>query len=375
MGEGSVKELLNGFRFGARKGCATLLALALLAASSSSTFSAEKRMAARKQKMFELSAHRGGRGLCPENTLASFSNALAIGVTTLEMDVAVTKDRVVVISHDPHLDPNITRGPDGQWIGKERKLIKSMTLKELQAYDVGRVKPGSALAAEFPRQKPIDGTRIPPLGSVLDLVKASGNKDVFVSVELKYDPTDASLPTPEREPYAKALIEVLRTGGFANRSTIQSFDWEILQIVQRLAPEIPGVYLTSGYNEDDTLNVGKTELSKWTGRFNVNNYGGSVVKAIKAAGGTLWSPDRRGLTATQIKEAHEAGIGVIVWTVNDEDEMAKLIDMDVDGIVTDYPDILRKVLVAKGKAVAKPTLRTTGGVMCRVRSLLSRNPR
>jgi glycerophosphoryl diester phosphodiesterase len=191
-------------------------------------------------------------------------------------------------------------------------------------------------------------------------------------VELKYDPTDAVLPTQDREPYARALIEALTTGGFAGRSTIQSFDWEILQIVQRLAPNIPSVYLTSGYNEDDTLNVGKAEGSKWTGTFNVNAYGGSVVKALQAAGAARWSPDQRGLTAAQIKEAHEAGISVIVWTVNDEGAMAKLIDMQVDGIITDYPDLLRKVLIAKGKAVAKPTVRATGGVMCRVRGVLSR---
>jgi glycerophosphoryl diester phosphodiesterase len=365
---GALKMLVPA----AGKGGAELLALALLAASPSPTWSAENAMASGKQKMFELSAHRGGRGLCPENTLASFSNALSIGVSTLEMDAAVTSDGVVVISHDTYLDPNITRGPDGQWIGKERKPIKTMTLKELRSYDVGRIKPGTALAAEFSRQKPIDGTRIPSLAAVLDLVKASRNKDVIVSVELKYDPTDPSL-TIEREPYAKALIEVLRKGGFARRSTIQSFDWEILQIVQRLAPEIPGVYLTSGYNEDDTLNIGKPEPSKWTAPFNVNSYGGSVVKAIKAAGGMLWSPDLRGLTAAQIKESHEAGIKVIVWTVNDREDMVKFIDMGADGIITDYPDILREVLIGKGKAVAKPTSRTTGGVMCRVRGLFSRN--
>lgn len=356
---------------GASQGGAVLLALALLAAFPSRTRSAEEAKAPGGQKMFELSAHRGGRGLCPENTLASFSNALSIGVSTLEMDAAVTRDGVVVISHDAYLDPNITRGPDGKWIDKERKLIKTMTFKEVGSYDVGRIKPGTALAAQFPRQKSVDGTHIPSLASVLDLVKASRNKDVMVSVELKYDPTAPSL-TIEREPYAKALIGVLRKAGFAQRSTVQSFDWQILQIVQRLAPEIPSVYLTSGYNEDDTLNIGKPEPSLWTAPFNVNSHGGSVVKALKAAGGKQWSPDRRGLTAAQIKEAHEAGIKVIVWTVNDAEEMAKLIDMGVDGIITDYPDILRKALISKGKAVAKPSTASTGGVMCSVRNFSSR---
>ncbi len=366
-----MNDTLKLLSFGARRVGEAILALALLSTPPSPTWHTEKTVALGKQKIFELSAHRGGRGLCPENTLASFSNALAIGVSTLEMDAAVSKDGTVVISHNTYLDPNITRGASGQWIGKERKLIKFMTFTELETYDVGRIKPDTELATQFPRQKPIDGTRIPSLAAVLNLVKASGDKDVIVSVELKYDPTDPFL-TIEREPYAKALIDVLRKGGFASRSTIQSFDWEILQAVQRLAPEIPGVYLTSGYNEDDTLSIGEAEPSKWTAPFNVNSYGNSVVKAIKAAGGTLWSPDRRGLTEAQIREAHEAGVSVIVWTVNDEDEMAMFIDIGVDGLITDYPDVLRKVLISKGKAVAKATLRTTGGIPCRVRSFVSR---
>jgi glycerophosphoryl diester phosphodiesterase len=319
--------------------------------------------------MFDLSAHRGGRGLCPENTLPAFANALTIGVTSLEMDAAMTKDGIVVISHDPFLDPNITRGPDGRWIGKERKLIKSLTFNQLQRYDVGRIRPGTDYLAEFPKQKPIDGTRIPTLASVIKLVRSSVQDQVLLSIEAKYDPTDASLPTWDRDSLSKALVDTLRKEKFAHRAYIESFDWEILQIIQRLAPEIPTVYLTSGYGKDDTLGIGKRSPSKWTGSFNINNYGGSVVQAIKAAGGRIWSQDFRDLDTAQIKQAHDLGISVLVWTVNDPVEMTELIDQGVDGIVTDYPDRLRKVLIEKGRRpVTKPAGRASGGLMCEMRS-------
>lgn len=143
-----------------------------------------------------------------------------------------------------------------------------------------------------------------------------------------------------------------------------------MQIAQRLAPEIPAVYLTSGYLQDDTLGIGKAERSKWTGAFNVNDYGGSVPKAIKAAGGKFWSPDSRDLDPAQVKEALEAGIGVTVWTVNDQAEMARIIDMGVDGIITDYPEILRQVLVERGRAVPTPV---PGAALCKA-AATSRGP-
>lgn len=301
---------------------------------------------------FELSGHRGTRGLRPENTLPAFSKALAIGVNTLEMDAAVTKDGVVVISHDPFLDPNITRGPDGKWIEGGRRLIKDMTLKQLQTYDVGRIRPGSDYAKQFPDQVPIDGTRIPTLSAVIELVRMWQPNDVELSIEPKFDPTDETKPTLDREPLARAVIEVLRKGRFAQRSYIQSFDWALLQIVQRIAPEFRVVYNTTGRPGDNTIGVGAASRSKWTGGFDVNEYK-SVAHAIKAAGGKYWSPDSWDLDAAQVKTAHELGIRVAVWTVNEPKEMAKFIDMDVDSIITDYPDRLRKVLAEKGVAVPK----------------------
>ena len=120
---------------------------------------------------FDLQGHRGARGLAPENTLAGFARALEIGVTTLETDLAVTKDGVIVLSHDPVLNPDIVRGPDGQWLAAPGPAINSLTLAELKRYDVGRIKPGTKYAQQFAGQTPVDGQRIPTLAELFDLAK------------------------------------------------------------------------------------------------------------------------------------------------------------------------------------------------------------
>ena len=134
-------------------------------------------LAAAPAHAFDLQGHRGARGLAPENTLPAFRKALEIGVDTIECDMAITKDDVVVIHHDLRLNPDTTRGPDGQWLDKPGPNISDLTFDELQKYDVGRIKPGTKYAQDFPDQQPADGTRIPRLSDLFDLVKKSGNAE------------------------------------------------------------------------------------------------------------------------------------------------------------------------------------------------------
>ena len=125
----------------------------------------------------DIQGHRGARGLAPENTLPAFARALGIGVTTLELDCAITKDGVVVVSHDPAFNPDITRRPDGKWLEKTGPAIWSLTFKELQRYDVGRLNPANAYAKRWPEQQPVDGTRIPRLSDLFALVKKSWQRN------------------------------------------------------------------------------------------------------------------------------------------------------------------------------------------------------
>ena len=299
---------------------------------------------------FDLQGHRGARGLAPENTLVAFAQGLAIGVTTLEMDAAITRDDVVVISHDPALNPDITRGPDGGWLDTRGPRIKDLTFAQLQRYDVGRLKPGTAYAKNFPDQAPADATRIPRLSDVFDLVKRSG-ADVQLDIETKVFPLapDETLPP---DVFARRLVAEVRRAGMQRRTMIQSFDWRTLAVVKREAPEIRTVYLTARRPWLDNICTGPaqgkpfapaTECgdSAWTAAMQLRVHG-SVPKMVKAAGGDIWSPYHGDLDEAQRREARALGLRVVPWTVNEPAVIAKMLDLEVDGIISDRPDRVRE---------------------------------
>lgn len=297
---------------------------------------------------FDVQGHRGARGLAPENTLPAFERALALGVTTLEMDVGVTRDGVVVVGHDPLLNPDIVRGPDGKWLEKKGPAINELTFAELSRYDVGRLKPDTVYAKRYPEQVAVDGTRFPRLAEVFDLARRAGNRVRF-NIETKLSPL-APQETLAPEPFARKLIEEIRRAGMQSRATIQSFDWRTLQVVQSEAPEIATVYLTAQQRFLDNVCTGPKAgvpaiaaadcgPSPWTAGFQLADHG-SVPRMVRAAGGRLWSPEYRDIDAARLKEAHDLGLRVVVWTVNDPAQIARLLDLGVDGIISDRPDLV-----------------------------------
>jgi glycerophosphoryl diester phosphodiesterase len=304
---------------------------------------------------FDLQGHRGARGLAPENTLAGFTRALAIGVTTLELDCGVTKDGVVVVSHDRVLNPEHTRDANGEFLAAPGPAIVETTFEALRAYDVGRIRPGGPYAAQFPGQRPVDGERIPRLADVFTLVERSGNREVRFNIETKIDP---SLPgeTVKPEIFVAALIAVVRDAGMSGRVTIQSFDWRTLLAARTLAPDIGTVALTDQQPDEDTMEIGKPGASPWLGGIDVDDHGGSVPRAVVAVGAKTWSPHAGDLTPGNVAEAHALGLRVVPWTVNEPADMERAIAVGVDGLITDYPDRLRKVLESKSIPVPQPTL-------------------
>jgi len=250
----------------------------------------------------DLQGHRGARGLLPENTLPAFQRALELGVDTLELDCGVTKDGVVVAHHDRRLNPDVARGPDGNWIASPGPTIRSLTFAELQRYDVGRLRPGSEYARRFPHQTPVDGTRIPRLEEVLQF------KTRF-NIETKISP-DAPEETVGPEEFARLLIQEIRKA--KAKATIQSFDFRTLKIVEREAPEIETAYLTNGAHSDP--------------------------EKVHAAGAKVWSPNFQDLTQAKLEAARALKMKVVVWTVNERADILSMLDMRVDGIITDYPD-------------------------------------
>jgi glycerophosphoryl diester phosphodiesterase len=277
-------------------------------------------MVSHTSSAIDLQGHRGARGLAPENTLPGFELALSLGVDTLELDVGVTRDGVVVIHHDRRLNPDLARGPDGKWIADPGPTIHSLTYDQLPRYDVGRLRPGSEYAQRFPHQKPIDGTRIPRLRDLFELAK---NSRVRFNIETKLAP-EAPDETLAPEPFARALIAEVRSAGVAARTTIQSFDFRTLEVVQRAAPEIKTAYLTSGKK------------------------GEAIPKMVQEAGGAIWSPNYEDLDAVSLAAARAKGTKVIVWTVNEPSAIARVLDMKIDGIISDYPDRVREELKRRG---------------------------
>ncbi|MDP3762274.1 MAG: glycerophosphodiester phosphodiesterase [Ramlibacter sp.] len=300
---------------------------------------------------FDLQGHRGARGLAPENTLPAFERALEIGVTTLELDVGMTADGVVVISHDPYLNPSITRDAAGQWLqGARGPLLKTLNFAQLQAYDVGRINPDTPYAKTFNLQQPRDGARIPALAALFDRVKALRADGVRFNIETKINPLQPD-DTVGPEVMTRALLKVVRDAGMTQRVAVQSFDWRTLRLVRQLEPSVPTVYLTIQTANNDNLQTGE-----WTAGPKFADHG-SAPKMVKAGGGAVWSPNGGAVTESLVKEAQSLGLKVIPWTINTAADMERLVGWGVDGIITDYPDRLRAVMQARGLPLPAPVTR------------------
>ncbi len=295
---------------------------------------------------FDLQGHRGARGLAPENTLAAFAKALQIGVTTLETDLAVPKAGIIFLSHDPVLNPDIVRGPDGRWLAAPGPAINTLTLAELGRFDAGRINPASRYARQFPDQQPVDGQRIPTLAQLIEIADKSGKAPRF-NIETKLSP-DEPAHSPDPDTFARVVVEAVRAAGLIRRATIQSFDWRTLLVARRLAPEIATVCLTSEKTLQDRAGGSGRKPSSWLAGLDPTDYGGSVPRLTAAAGCGTWSPYFGELASDAVAQAHALGLKVVPWTVNAREDMARIIDLEVDGLITDYPDRARVVMTEKG---------------------------
>lgn len=313
---------------------------------------------------FDVQGHRGARGLLPENTMPAFTAADDLGVTTLEMDTKVTSDGVLVVTHDSTLNPDLVRDPIGRWVGGGIAL-NSLSAAEVEEFDVGRLRPGSAYAERFADQTPVDGTRIPRLREVLDTFR--DRSAVRFNIETKIEP-DAPALSPAPAEFARMLVAEVRAAGVEQRCTIQSFDWRTLQEVQRIAPEIPTVALTEA---DPALLAD----GQWTAGLRLDDHGASVPALVAASGADVWSPDFETLTAESVRDAHQRGLAVVPWTVNDPEDLAAVVALGVDGVISDYPD---RALAAAPRATPRwipATLLGAGSLLLAVAALSLRRRR
>ncbi len=301
---------------------------------------------------FDLQGHRGARGLAPENTLAAFDAALAIGVNTLELDVGVSADGVVVIGHDALINADLARDGTGRWLREQGMAqgprITALTLAQIQAFDVGRINPASRYATTFAKQVPADGERMPTLAALFERVKALKAEDVRFNIETKINPTkpeDSLAPLP----FVQAILAVVDAHGMAHRVSLQSFDWRTLAVLAELRPKMPRVYLSAQRPTMDTLSDGA-----WTAGQKLSQHTSvpALVAHFSKGQGFTWAPHFADLTQALVALAQGMGLRVVPWTVNDPAAMTQLLEWRVDGIITDYPDVLRAVLATQGKALA-----------------------
>ncbi|MEV6371964.1 glycerophosphodiester phosphodiesterase family protein [Micromonospora musae] len=344
------------------------IAIAALAAATVTTgLAAPAAAKPRPDRTFDLQAHRGGLGLRVENTLASFGNALQLGVSTLELDVQITEDGQAVVTHDRKISgakcvdtaPVTPGDPDFPYAGK---YVNTLTLAQVRTLDCG-----SKTLADKPGQLAVPGARMPLLREVFDLVKRYDADDVKLNVETKVE-AGAPTETAPREQFVQVTAAEIRRAGLLKQVTIQSFDWGALMRMRQVEPRLPLVALTNY----DFLQTGQPGASPWLGGLDIDTFGGDPIKAIRSFGATAFSPvhgfPQNGMvtdpdykpyvTKEMVARAHRYGIKVIPWTVDDVPTMAKLIDDGVDGLITDYPDRLRGLLAQRGyrlpKAYASP---------------------
>jgi glycerophosphoryl diester phosphodiesterase len=281
---------------------------------------------------FDLQGHRGARGLFPENTIEGFRAARALGVRAFELDVGMTADGEVVVSHDLALNPDITRDADGAWLTGTPPLIRSLTLAGLRGYDVGRIRPWTFYAGLHRSQQPCDGARIPTLAAVLAAVP-----DARWTIELKTDPRHPDW-TVAPEVLAEATLAVVDAAGAAAWVMLESFDWRGPRHVRRLRPELPLAWLTRPETEQNAR--------LWWGGVHPDDFGRSVPRAVAAEGGQVWAPEFRSVTEATVAEAHALGLRVLPWTVNQAPAMRRLIGWGIDGLITDRPDVALELLAA-----------------------------
>jgi glycerophosphoryl diester phosphodiesterase len=279
------------------------------------------------RRCLDIQGHRGARALFPENTLEGFCAASALGVEAFELDVGMTADGVVVVSHNPALNPDITRDASGVWLSRRGPAIHSLNHEQLGGYDVGRIRPGSPLSFLFPDQVPHDGARIPTLASVLGQLPHAR-----FTIEVKTDPTHPNWTAPPQV-LVDATLAIIDAAEAASRVIVESFDWRVQHHIRRIRTDLKLAWLTSAKTIADA--------ALWWDGATVD---GSIAARVAAEGGPIWAPDHRDLTEAQIHEAHALGLLVLPWTVNQPADMSRLFDWGVDGLISDRPNLALELM-------------------------------
>ena len=288
-----------------------------------------------KPNHIKIYGHRGARGDLPENTLESFKYLFDNAINAYETDILISKDLVPVITHDFRLDPSLTKDKEGNWIKDEDIKIFDLTYDEISKFDVGSLNKLTRYGRRFVNQRSLENQKIPKLSELLELSSKNELQNLLINLEIKSTPDEKNL-TPDPKDLVQIVLNEINNSNLKDKIIISSFDWRILREVKKQSPEIPRAYLT--FQQEKGMKIKKTIYSKspWIDHIPLTIVY-DLPKIIKELGGSAWHPYYKDINKKAVKDAHDNNLPVNVWTVNDEDDMLKMIEYGVDGIMTDYP--------------------------------------
>jgi glycerophosphoryl diester phosphodiesterase len=296
-----------------------LLTLFILCAAFSCAVNKNKQTP--PMQTFDFEAHRGGRGLMPENTIAAMRHAISMEkVQTLEMDVVITKDGQVLVSHDPYFNANITTTPEGKYVTAaegQKLILYQLNYDQIKGYDVG-IKPHP----DFPRQQKIAAQK-PLLIDLIDAAETAAKekkRSIHYNIEIKSKKATDNTHHPEPEIFVEKLLAVLKQKNILERCVVQSFDLRPLQVLHKNYPSVKTSFL-------------------------VDKEGANVEEQIAKLGfaPTIYSPVYTIVTQALIDACHKNKMQVVPWTVNTKEEIQRLVDLNIDGIISDYPDLFSQI--------------------------------
>lgn len=314
--------------------------------------------------LFDFEAHRGGRDARPENTLYSYAYAMEMGATSIECDMQLTKDGQIVMSHNPILNPDITRDENGKYVPAGTYDLRTMTVPEIKKFDVGVMNPKNGEYYDLHGRTQIAHTaKIPTLEELLQLIQSYGDKKIILNIETKSYPDPASPAYKNNanpEKFVRTFNDIIKKYHMEDRVVLQSFDWRTLIEMKKVNPNISTSALwceqPSWGRDSESLRRYEKEKSPWLGGLDIKDYNGDPIRAAHAIKADIVSPYYMEISKQDVDEAHSLGMKVVPWTVNSETDMKMLYDMGVDGIISDKPWVLKKVLQEKNVKLHDPVV-------------------
>ena len=298
-----------------------------------------------KPNYIRIYGHRGARGDIVENSISGFKYTFDLGIEAVEFDVVISKDDIPVLFHDYRLNPDLVKDASGNWITDKTMKLVDLTYDEISKYNIESIKPDTKYAKRFKNQKSAKEERIPKLTDFFKLVTKDKYKDVFLNLEIKSTPTQENV-TPDPEKMVSLILKDIKDFKLEDRTLITSYDFRILYALKKQNPNILRGFITL----QQGLSITKKNIyenSPWM----VKNYPMEELfllpNIIKSLEGHVWSAFYRDVTKQNVELAHKHGLATCVWTVNREQDIIRMIEYGVDGIITDYPKKVQEICKAK----------------------------